>query len=361
MAPKRVAVIGTRGYPSFYGGFETAVRKIVESDECEDLDFVVFSRKPDCKEDPKKRNVRVIYTRFLNSSKFSTLSHIFFSINKIKAEKPDVILAFNVACGFVLPIFRLWRIPVVLNVDGLEWKRGKWGFAGKAVFFTGAWLSSKLATELIADSTNIANYWEEKFGRKCNFIPYGGTPDKSREDTVGRRPYVLFVARFVPENHICEFLEATPFIDPSVDIYIVGKSNGSEYGARLLSEYSSNDSRIKDLGRVTSERELNLIWKKSLVYFHGHSVGGTNPALVQAMANACSIVAFDSEFNREVLEETAVFSTANPNHIALCLNSLIKDDDLRRRLSDSAYTRAIENYSWSGVCQAYRSIIFDLV
>jgi glycosyltransferase involved in cell wall biosynthesis len=357
----QVAVIGTRGYPSFYGGFETAVRKLVESEECAEFDFVIFSRKPDCKEDPRKQNVSVVYTRFFKSSKLSTLSHIFFSLNKIRKQKPDVILAFNVACGFVLPFFRMWRIPVVLNVDGLEWKRGKWGLFGKAVFFLGAWFSSKFANELIADSTNIAEYWKNKFNRNCNYIPYGGIPEKSQQVKAGTRPYVLFVARFVPENHICEFIKSIPMINPSVDVYLVGKSNELEYGAELLKEFSIKDARIKDLGRISSEIELNNIWKESLVYFHGHSVGGTNPALVQAMANSCTILAFDSVFNREVLADTALYSTANPYEIASMLNTLIGDEILRKSLSEAAYDRAIQNYSWSGVCDAYRNVIFNLI
>ena len=356
-----VAVIGTRGYPSFYGGFETAVRKLVESEECKEIDFVIFSRKPDCMEDPKRQNVSVVFTRFIKSSKFSTLSHIFFSLIKIRNEKPDVILAFNVACGFALPFFRLWGIPVVLNVDGLEWKRGKWGLIGKAVFFLGALFSSKFANELIADSTNIADYWKEKFNRKCHFIPYGGNPEKSQLVSTSHRPYILFVARFVPENHISQFIHSIPMISPLVDIYIVGKSDEFEYGAKLLKDYAYKDSRVKDLGRISSENELSVIWKDSLVYFHGHSVGGTNPALVQAMANSCAIVAFDSVFNREVLAETALYSTANPHDIASTVNTLIDDESLRKSLSEAAYTRAIQNYSWSGVCGAYRNVILSLI
>ena len=353
MRKVRVAIIGTRGYPSYYGGFETAVRKIVESEHSNSLDFVVFSRETDCVRDPLQKNVRVVYSRFIKTKYLSTLSHIFLSMNALRKVKPDVVLGFNVSCGYVAPILRIMGIPLILNVDGLEWKRGKWGRIGKLVFFCGAWLSAKFADILVADSTNIASYWRLNFRRECCFIPYGGEEVVSKSGLNNERPYILYVARFVPENHVLEFLEAIQWIDSSVDICVVGKSHSAEYAAEQLEGLVIRDSRVKDLGRIINEDDLNQYWANSLVYFHGHSVGGTNPALVQAMASGCNIVAFDSVFNREVLGDSALFTRSAPKAIAQEINNLISNSKLRKQLSESAILRAKEMYTWDQIVKQY--------
>ena len=356
----KVAVLGSRGYPSYYGGFETAVRKIVESKGTQDFDFIVYSRKENCLEDPCRKNVSVIYTNFIKSESFATLSHVFFAFNSIRREKPDVVLAFNVTCGFVAPLFRILGIPVLLNVDGLEWKRRKWGPIGKSVFYTAAWASALFANVLISDSTNISHYWKKHFRRDSYFIPYGGDIAETNSEKTNTKPYVLYVARFVPENHISEFLDSVKFIDSTVDIYVVGSSHSEEFASDKLKQLSNTHLRVKDLGRVQDDRRLHELWANSSIYFHGHSVGGTNPALVQAMASGCSIVAFDSIFNREVLADCALYVSADPSDIATKINYLLDNSALRSALSQSAKKRAAEEYDWDKIVNKYGNLIKGL-
>lgn len=359
----KVAVIGTRGYPSYYGGFETALRHLVDDSRDMSLKYLIFSRKNHCAEYFSNEKAEVIFTPYLESKNLGTLSHIFLSLPQLIWQRPDAILAFNVSCGFILPMTKLFRIPVVLNVDGMEWKRAKWGKLGKAVFWCGAWLTARFADVLIADSTNIARNWKDDFKRTSFFIPYGGVPTEYNEGKkeIGRENYLLFVARFVPENHFPEFLKSLEFLDPSIPVKIVGSSHGNSSYDLQIQAAKSLRSNIQFLGVIRDEQVLNSLWEQSSVYFHGHSVGGTNPALVQAMASGSSIVAFDSVYNREVLGDCGVYSNSNPRDIANTIESLFFSQNHRKLLSDKARNRAAQEYSWSKVIQEYEAVLHQIL
>lgn len=356
----KIAILGTRGYPSFYGGFETAVRHIVDESSKEKFRFYVFSRKVNCLPDPQKENVKVIYTPFLNQKSLSTLSHIFASTRKLLNVKPDVVLAFNVACGFVLPLTKLAGIRSVLNVDGLEWKRGKWGILGKLAFFTGAKLSAAFADELIADSVHIAEYWKVNFGRSPVFIPYGGTEPINEVNSLRpKEGFLLYVARFVPENHFKEFLDSLTYLDQSIPVVIVGSSNGKSPMNDQLDALKKSRGNITALGNVKNEEFLNNLWAYAGVYFHGHSVGGTNPALVQAMASGCPIVAYDSIFNREVLGDAGLFTDALPSLMAKKFEEVLLNRKLQAELAQKAQLRARQYYAWSNVVNNYEKLMIS--
>ena len=353
-----IAVLGTRGYPSFYGGFETAVRHIVEDAKSTNFIYYVFSRRQNCDPNPEKLNAQVIYTPNLNSKRFSTLSHIFFSIPKLMSLRPDVVLAFNVSCGYILPFTKLMGIPVILNVDGLEWKRAKWGRFGKLAFLLGAKLCARYAEVLVADSTNIAQYWKVRFGRDSIFIPYGGTPSAiDNWEHSQKRDYLLYVARFVPENHFEEFLASLEYLDPSIPVIIGGTSNGNPLYDELLQSAVASRANVQTIGSVKDDAYLSRLWAEAGIYFHGHSVGGTNPALVQAMASGSPIVAYDSVYNREVLADAGIYSTAVPSEMGLLFNELMLDLESRKKLSLNAIRRANDFYTWSAVIDAYENAI----
>ncbi|MBZ5734948.1 glycosyltransferase [Nocardioides sp. TRM66260-LWL] len=360
MKRRTVAIIGTRGYPSYYGGFETAVRKLAPTLVDAGWDVVVYGRPGQIKlDDPDlDPRVRVVTTRGVDSTALSTLTfgltaclHAFF-------HRPHVALVMNCANGYWLPLLRLRRVPIVLNVDGIEWERQKWGPWAKRIFRWGAVLSGRMAHSLVFDAHAIGDYWRRTFRRDGYFIPYGGQP-------VGELPvepgftsggYVLIVARFVPENTINEFLTAAETIAEHHPVILVGTSGaGNEIDARA-ERLDATHPNIHWMRHISDDRRLFALWQHAGVYFHGHSVGGTNPALVQAMACGARIVARDTVYNREVLADTAVYCAPDPASIAsTVLAEMATTDDRGAR----ARERGAAHYNWPDVCAAYEQAISE--
>src|SRR5665647_525345 len=198
----RVHIIGTRGYPSYYGGFETAVRMLSPYLADQGHAVTVFSRPGVLLDDPlRDPRVTVAFTRGLEGKSLSTLSFGLTSVLRAARERPDVALVMNVANGYWLPLLWLRGVPTVVNVDGLEWLREKWGRVARLVFRGGARCTAALATAIVCDSHAIAEVWREEFHRDGYFIPYGGTSvaPLAVPDDLPDRGYALVVSRLVPE------------------------------------------------------------------------------------------------------------------------------------------------------------------
>ncbi|MCU1423814.1 MAG: glycosyl transferase [Microbacteriaceae bacterium] len=354
---RSIAILGTRGYPSYYGGFETAVRKLAPYLADEGWDVTVYGRPNSIKTNDPERDPRVrsIITHGMDKKALSTISYGLTATLDAMRRKPDVVLVMNVANGFWLPLLKIMRIPTVINVDGMEWERAKWGRLAKFVFKTGARFTGWFGTELVYDSVEIARRWKTEFKRDGRFIPYGGDVEAVLPVRPGlqHRKYVLFVARLVPENSVAEFLEAAEVLSLTMDVVIVGTSAyGSEYDTRLRELAAKRDS-VHVLGHVSNDAELHSLWQHAGAYFHGHSVGGTNPALVQAMASAAPIVARDTVYNREVLADAALYAQPDASSIVTAVQRVMADVALQEEISTHGQRRAVDLYSWSDVCDAY--------
>ncbi|WP_173922498.1 glycosyltransferase [Agromyces sp. Marseille-P2726] len=360
-----VVILGTRGYPSYYGGFETAVRKIAPYLAEHGWEVTVYGREGTTEPDDPQRDPRItcITTRGLESKSFSTLSHGFTASLDTMKRKPDVALIMNVANGFFLPMLRARGIPTLVNVDGIEWDREKWGKAAKVMFVTGARLTARWATEIIVDAEEIGRRWLSEFGRDGLFIPYGG--DVVRELPVQpgltHRGYALVVARFVPENTIPEFFQAVERIADRQPVVIVGSSGyGGEFD-EIAHDLAERHGNVHAYGHISDDDLLQSLWQHAGAYFHGHSVGGTNPALVQAMAAGAPTVARDTPYNREVLQHHGVFVEADPEQIAVAIDTLLLDRSEQDRLSAGARARAGTAYTWDDVCADYERALRGLI
>lgn len=356
-----VAIIGTRGYPSYYGGFETAVRHIAPHLADAGWDVTVYGRPgQECPDDPDlDPRVHRRTTAGLEVQSLSTLTYGLTSVLDVLRRRPDVVLVMNCANGFWLPLLRMARIPCVVNVDGIEWERGKWGGLARRVFRAGARMTARFADRLVFDADAIGAYWRQVFRRDGVMIPYGGTeaptlPLHRDDEHLRGRPYVLLVARFVPENTVPEFLAAAARIARSCPVVLVGSTG---YGGGLDDLARDLDAEHPDvhwLGHVSDDRRLLALWQHAAVYFHGHSVGGTNPALVQAMHCGAPTIARDTVYNREVLGvDGGVFVAADPDVIADAVGCLVDDPARRRALRSAALRRARDVYTWEGVCSEY--------
>ncbi|ROQ63879.1 glycosyltransferase involved in cell wall biosynthesis [Rathayibacter sp. PhB152] len=362
---RSVAIIGTRGYPSYYGGFETAVRRIAPYLAESGWDVTVYGRPGSTKADDVDRDPRVISreTRGIESKSLSTLTYGLSSCLDAARRKPDVALVMNVANGFWLPALKARGIPSLVNVDGIEWDRAKWGRAAKAMFRAGAKMTALTADQLLFDAEAIGARWRRDFHRDGVFVPYGGDvpPTLPVQEGLTHRGYVLVVARFVPENSIGEFLSAAVLLSERWPVVIVGSTGyGGEFDVRAKS-LSDENANIQWLGHVSDDRRLLSLWQHCGVYFHGHSVGGTNPALVQAMACGIPIVARDTIYNREVLSDKAVFTSPDPLSIARNIDRLMSDRELQSSLAAAVQERASTDYSWNSVCERYEEALLKLI
>lgn len=360
-----VAIIGTRGYPSYYGGFETAVRKLAPHLVAKGWEVTVYGRHGTTKSDDPGREDRVItrVTPGLETRNLSTLSHGLTSTADAAARRPDVALVCNTANGYYLPLLKARGIPTLVNVDGIEWERAKWNPVAKRVFRVGAQCAARWASGLVFDARAIEDYWRKTFGAQGTFIPYGGdVPAKLPvPEGLNHRGYVLMVARFVPENSVPEFFQAVPFIAERFPVVIVGASG---YGGELddaASELASKHRSVSWLGHVSDDSLLLALWQHAGVYFHGHSVGGTNPALVQAMAAGAPIVARDTIYNREVLGLAGKFVPAMPEAIAARLLTLMESRSELEEMAEANVERARLHYSWNDVCDEYERALRALL
>ncbi|PWJ43415.1 Glycosyltransferase involved in cell wall bisynthesis [Quadrisphaera granulorum] len=359
----RIAIIGSRGYPSYYGGFETLVRRMAPYLHDEGWDVTVYSRPGATRsDDPGLRpEVRSVVTRGLESKSLSTLSYSCTSSVHAAWEKPDVAFLMNVACGYWLPLLKVRGIPTVLNVDGIEWDRAKWSRLGKAVFLNGARISAKFADTLVYDADELERIWREKFHRDGVVIAYGGDIPAPLPvvDGLERRGYALMVARFVPENTVNEFFDAAKIISKAADVVVVGSSGyGGELDERAKALADSNE-RVHWLGHVSDDDKLFSLWQHAGAYFHGHSVGGTNPALVQALACGAPVVARDTPYNREVLGGTGTLVKPEAPAIANAVLSLLADRERQERHSAEAVQRIRDAYLWDSICGAYCAAFVD--
>ena len=358
----RIAVIGSRGYPSTYGGFETFVRRLAPYLADQGHEVTVYCRK-DMKlaPEPGDPRVKIVVTRGLDSKSLSTLSYGLSAMWHARRQKYDAALVLNVANGYFLPLLRMSKTPIVLNVDGLEWLRDKWSWPAKKVFWWGAKLSRRWADRLVVDSVEIGRYWKETFGADSVFIPYGADidvePDPDPVVAAGATPgaYVLVVARLVPENNIELFLDACEALPPDQQVVIVGSAMGWPEIEERIRNLAARRPVIW-LGHVSDQRLLAALWKHCAVYFHGHSVGGTNPALLQAMGHGAPVVAVDTVFNREVLGDAGVLVGSDPGKVAVALRP--GDGRLEGTTTGQRGCRRVaESYSWPSVLDAYDSAL----
>lgn len=357
-----VAIMGTRGYPSYYGGFETAVRNLAPFLIDRGWRVTVFGRpgavvQNDPDVDPR---VASVLTRGIDRKSVSTLSFGLTAALSIARLKPDVALVMNVANGFYLRYLRGAGIPTVVNVDGMEWQREKWGRVGRAVFRRGAQLTAKHADELVYDSVEIESRWGQLFNRTGTYIPYGGTMAKSPlpvEDGLTAGDYLLAVARLVPENSVREFIDASRRLISTTTVVLVGASGYGGPMEQAARELAAQSTRFHWLGHISDDHRLSALWQNAGVYYHGHSVGGTNPALVQAMALGVPTVALDTPFNREVLADAGVYVPPDPTRIAFEVEQLMKDSGRRAAMRTAAITRATERFSWDRVCDDYERLL----
>jgi glycosyltransferase involved in cell wall biosynthesis len=361
------AILGSRGFPSTYSGYETLVRHLAPALSDAGHRVTVYSREPVGRGRVwDVDGIRCIATPGIHGKSLSTPTFGLTSSVDAAFRDLDAILVVNIANGFWLPLLRLARTPTAVNTDGIEWERGKWNRTAQSVFRRGAQFCARHASELICDSHAIGDIWRELFDRDSTFIPYGAPvltgvgKDRLASVGLGDRPYLLSVARLVPENNVDLTLDAIELLaDRDLTTVIVGASVGDSPIAERLRRLTE-EKRVLWLGHVSDQELLDQLWANCTVYVHGHSVGGTNPSLLQAMGAGAPTLALDTRFNAEVIDAPEQLYRADAEDLATRIDSLLGDPERRAAIASAGRRRIAADYSWDAVCAGYCEVLEGL-
>jgi glycosyltransferase involved in cell wall biosynthesis len=312
---KKVAIIGSVGVPANYGGFETLAENLAERLN-ENFEIHIYCSNHNYPKNERLREYNGAALHYL-PFKANGPQSIAYDIVSIAhaAAYADTLLILGVPGAILIPIIRLFtRKKVLLNIDGLEWKRAKWRVSAKLFLRISEFIGVTFSTLVIADNQGIQNHINSTYEKASKLIPYGGDSNIeevsddnnliSSQDFFGK-PYALAVCRIEPENNIDIILEAFKR-NKSTNIVIIGNWENSQYGKLLKLKYSSCGN-VYLMNPVYEKTFLNHIRANSSMYVHGHSAGGTNPSLVEAMCSSLPIIAFDVEYNRYTTENSALF------------------------------------------------------
>lgn len=317
----KIAFISTRGIPNNYGGFEQFTEYISVGLVRRGHEVVVYSPHFHPYREPDYKGVRIkhIYSpeKWIGSSVGSFFYDFLSLHDALKKEKFDII--YEAGYTSIVPAyiwFNVKRIKYPLfttNMDGLEYKRTKFNRWVQKFVFWEERMAVKHSHFLIADNMGIHDYYKEKYGKESKFLAYGADIHEDYDEDILKEfgleadGYFIVVARLEPENNL--FMAIEGYLASGQygkrPLVIVGKTN-TPYGKHLVERYGG-DRNIRFVGGIYDFRKLNSIRHYSYAYFHGHSVGGTNPSLLEAMASGCFILAHDNIFNRAVLGENALY------------------------------------------------------
>jgi glycosyltransferase involved in cell wall biosynthesis len=363
----KVTLMGTRGVPAQYGGFETAVEEIGKRLAARGYDVTVYCRNKGQKL-TEYEGMHLVNAPALRHRMAETLSHTAASTaHAIVRDHPDVVLLLNAGNAPLLKPLKLAGIPTAIHLDGLESKREKWRGAGAKYYRWAEKAAVLWGQEVIADAQAIADHVERQYGRTCVVIPYGASvihPGSERLAAVGATPkgYHLIVARFEPENHVFDAVHAYRVSDETRPLLVVGSAPYSDWYVDKVHEAARADPRIRFLGGIYDQDLLDELYGNAATYIHGHSVGGTNPSLLRAMGAGAPVLAYDVEFNREVTAGQALF-WVDADALAPMLNDVAAGElaDQFAGFSDAGRQRIADVYQWETVTDDYEQLIAKLV
>ncbi|MEZ5734210.1 MAG: DUF1972 domain-containing protein [Novosphingobium sp.] len=356
----KLAIVGSVGLPAKYGGFETLVENLALHHDANRIECAVtvycsakfYADRPD-----RFHNVELKYIP-LGANGPQSIPYDIVSMFSALWNGADVILVLGVSGAIAIPLLRLLgSARVVTNVDGIEWKRAKWRSASRWFLRLSERIAAKWSHVVIADNAEIAKHIMAHYGVACNVIPYGGdhvlatcADDSAREELPSR--FALAICRIEPENNVAMIVEAFAR-QPAIDLVFVGNWSASAYGLGIR-EHFAGIPHLHLLDPVYDAARLKSLREGASVYIHGHSAGGTNPSLVEAMHCHDLVLAFDCGFNRSTTEGAAHYFR-DCNHLGTML-AQIADGTIKPRLGVLKEI-ADRRYRWEIVARQYFDII----
>lgn len=354
----KIAIMGIRGIPANYGGFETFAEELAPRLVRMGHDVTVYGRSNMIDYDKDfYKGVRIKVLPTISHKYLDTVVHTLICSLHSFFIAYDVVFICNSANALFALLPRMWGKPVVLNVDGLEWKRQKWNWAGKAFYKVSEFLATIFPNHIVTDAIDVQQYYEKRFKKSSTFIPYGAPEEKAATTDVleqhNLRPdeYVLYVSRMEPENNAHRVVHAFEKVHTDKKLVMVGDAPYShEYIADLK---KTGDERIIFTGYVFG-RGYRELQSNAYLYVQATEVGGTHPALVEGMGYGNCILANDVPEHREVLGETGIyFSRSDDDDLRSKMQMLLDNPELVAQRRQSVVRRVRAKYSWDRVAEQY--------
>jgi glycosyltransferase involved in cell wall biosynthesis len=363
----KIAILGTRGIPSGYSGYEGFVEelgtRLVEMGHS----VTVYAHSSMFKDKPKVyRGIRIIYMPCLEGKNTSQFSHSLLSTINVLFKKTDIVFFCNASNGPFGLLLKIFGKRSVINVDGLEWLRPKWGKLAKKYFKFGALAATKFFDRVITDAKGMQQYYFDEFDAKTTNIAYGAYPQFSEKPELIKQfnlepnEYYLIASRLVPDNNADIIIEA--FVK-SKSKRLLAIAGGVPYKNEFVDKlHRVKDERVVFLGHIDDQKTILELHLNAYGYLHGHEFGGTNPALLKALSCGNFVIALDTVFNREVLDEGkyGVFFEKSIENLIEKIDRYDADESLVKRFRESARQRIIENYSWEKITDEYLDVFNNL-
>jgi glycosyltransferase involved in cell wall biosynthesis len=353
----RIAIIGSRGIPASYGGFETFVEEISTRLSSESVDVTVVCQKGDAIMD-SSGSVKLKYSRFTKDKK---PVRFYYDSLKIASADADIILVCGVGGSIFYPLLKKSRTKFITHVDGREELRGKYSRLKKIYVRISQAFAAKYSDHIIADSNAVKKYWQIKYAlpeKKISAIGFGAHVNFLSDNSIlsdfglSKKSYHLVVCRMVPENNLEMIIDGFGLSASKSKLILVGELSGG-FGERLR-KYSSE--QIRFVGGVYDKSKLYALREHCNAYLHGHSVGGTNPSLLEAMAAGNICVCNDNEFNRETTDNEALYFRNAEELAEKIIQVEGMSEESRKSFGAKGRSRISSVYNWDNITNKYKNL-----
>lgn len=358
----KLSIVGTRGLPNNYGGFETLAEYLVKY-LANDFEITVYCSSKDLPDKLKEYNGAKL--KYIPITSHGALGILYDSISLIRSvKKYDKILFLGFGGGLIIPFLRKYKNKIILNIGGLDWKRDKWSPRAKKVIKFAEKSLVENCSHIISDNIGIQDYLKSKYNRNSTLIAYGG--DQAEKIVVKdtniieyqflSNQYAFIVTRIQEDNNIEMLLNAF-MKQKKIPFVMVGNWNNSEYGQKIKAKYLNKTNLIL-LDAIYDRKKLDLLRSNCTIYVHGHSAGGTNPSLAEAMYLGLPVFAFASGYN-----EYTTFNKAKYFRNEDELAQLIKDYEILNldKIGDELKELADKHYRWSHIANEYKKVLLNNV
>ena len=352
----KIAILGTRGVPNYYGGFEQFAEffsvYLVEQGH----EVYVYNSHNHPYQENTFHGVNIIHQND-PEHKYGTFGQFIYDFNCIIDSRKrdfDIILQLGYTSNSIW-FFLLPKKPIIItNMDGLEWKRTKYSKPVQQFLKFAERLAAVSSDYLVSDSLGIKKYLQERYKKQSTYIAYGAYPFISPKEgvitnyDVEKGKYNMIMARFEPENNLDMVLEGVSLNEDKTPILVIGNHN-TKYGEYLKNKFKYF-SNIRFIGGIYNLEHLNNLRYYSNLYFHGHSVGGTNPSLLEAMASHALVIAHNNDFNKGVLKENGYYFS-NSLEVKNILNTIKKSNNLP--MVENNYNAIVNEFNWEKINGEY--------
>jgi len=356
----KIALLGTVGVPGRYGGFESLAENLVHYHYNTDhpAELTVWCSSKEKNDLPVRFESAILRYVGLKANGVQSIPYDALSLLDAVRTGHNCILLLGVSGALILPLIRLFsRARIITNIDGIEWKREKWGGTARAFLRISEWAAVRFSHAVIADNQAIADHVRDAYGSACHVIAYGGdhsvaeTADSDSLPDMLPDSYALALCRVEPENNVHTILEAWEGLD--IPLVFVGNWANSTFGRDLRTRYTNRPNLIL-LDPIYDPGALRALRDRATHYIHGHSAGGTNPSLVEMMHFGVPVLAHGCVFNRHSTDEQAVYFMNSAELTEAVLAMTTKDAAaIGARMREIAERR----YTWNDIGKAYFSLL----